>query len=668
MWSRSGITLAAADAWLSGLVGGVRQGLAGRLEETSPEIVVRELLIKDTFLGAAVSSEQEGGGEVLQAYLERQLGLSKQWIDFVAKGAGGQAPRERLKHALESWTLCVEYANDLQRAPHVEELRPLKKLAKQYVELCREQARALRNEQSKLYGQIAERVQDFLGFERQAVLPDELGRVDTFRFEEMAMLSAAIEALEQGQWHKVCTWADDRCGEVPFWLRQDPQRRTTWRLVQGAAVLGARLHDAPRPFEKVRDLEQAVFCYVETAHAADRAHRHFEQLFRQRLDAQLPDFVRLKRVAGELRRRYRDWADRLARDFSQVCRAEGVLPEARLQQRTLFEQVVVPLIEGGARTAIFVIDALRFEMATELVEMLDDGGTKCGLEARFAELPTITAVGMNALAPVARGGRLIFAGKKGFAGFSDGEYAVNDPDSRARAMGLRSTGVKALALGLDELCALDPKTLKRKVAQKKLIMVQDREIDEAGVGLATFENTLSRIKSAWHQLRAAGVQQCVITADHGFLLADETIRARPYGKRTDPDRRFVAAEEQRAEEGLLAVPFEDLGYGERQGYLLVAEDTALFDTEALPAPFVHGGNCPQERIIPVLQVTSKFAPAEDLTVYRVKAERDASIMGWQRIRLRLVIDQQQTAGLAYLPSEAIDLTLSVPGIGDRGWG
>gem|GEM_PF-5027346 len=33
-------------------------------------------------------------------------------------------------------------------------------------------------------------------------------------------------------------------------------------------------------------------------------------------------------------------------------------------------------------------------------------------------------------------------------------------------------------------------------------------------------------------------------------------------------------------------------------------------------------NSPQERIIPVLQVTSKFAPAEDLTVYRVDGRFD----------------------------------------------
>jgi hypothetical protein len=67
---------------------------------------------------------------------------------------------------------------------------------------------------------------------------------------------------------------------------------------------------------------------------------------------------------------------------------------------------VAPLLKGGERTALFVLDALRYEMALELRDELENAALQFDLRARLAELPTITAVGMNVLAPVARDGRL----------------------------------------------------------------------------------------------------------------------------------------------------------------------------------------------------------------------------------------------------------------------
>jgi len=656
-------TLAAADEWLGRLAGAERQGLAGLLDRTSLEVVIQELLIKDTFLGEQLRKEQPDGLGVLQAYLERKIGMSERWVDFFREGGTRAKPHAALVDALEGWILCVEYVNDLQREPHLKELLPLKTLTKTFVDLCRGRACALRKEHPEDYVRIADRVEAHLGLELDEMLPEDLGRVDTFRIEEVSILQGAIEALESGRWRKVRAWADDRYGDVPFWLRRDQQRRTTWRLVHGAAKLGGLLEDNPRPFDGATGLEEAVTRYRRDAYEIDRAHRCFEQQCFERLDAQLPDFGRLKKVAGELRRRYRIWADELARDFSQVCSSHGMLPDATLQQRTLFEQVVRPLTRGRERTAVFLVDALRYEMATELEEQFRETGTVITLAARLAELPTITPVGMNALAPVVRGGRLTLAGNKDFRGFSDGEFTVNDPTSRAKAMGQKITGERALELGLAEVCAIDAATLKSKVAQKRLIVVQDREIDEAGeagVGLATFENMLSRIKSAWHHLKTAGVKQFVVTADHGFMLKDETTKLRAYGKKTDPRRRYVVANEQRLEDGLIVVPFSELGYEGRQGYLLFAEDTSVFDTGDRGASFVHGGNSPQERIIPVLQVVSKYAPQEDLMVYRVLAERKTGAVGCHRVRLRLALDTQQTSGLAFIPSAPFDLALRVP--------
>src|SRR5690606_705842 len=128
-------------------------------------------------------------------------------------------------------------------------------------------------------------------------------------------------------------------------------------------------------------------------------HRHFEELRRRKLVTQLPHASGLWVAAGRLRHLYREWVDSLAGAFADLCGAQGFLPPADLQQRHLYEQVVHPLLQReSGRCALFTVDALRYEMAAELASSLEGPGTVVHLAARLAELPTVTPVGMNALA------------------------------------------------------------------------------------------------------------------------------------------------------------------------------------------------------------------------------------------------------------------------------
>ena len=667
--ARTDLSLSGADAWLGSLIGEGQQGLAGLLERTSFEVVLRELLVKDTFLKEQLDRSPELALDALRDFLKRKVGMSDSWVEFIGEDQPEGRRFSVLKDALESWVLCVEYVDDLLREPHLAELKPLGELPKSIVTLCRDQARALREQHPDVYESIAERVEGHLVLELPEIEPEDLGCIDTFRTEEARILGAAIDALRPGLWAKAREWAETHHKEGCFWLRRDQRRRMTWNIVAHAARLGCLLEERTRPLGGVTSFEDAVERYTGDAFEVDRAHRRFEQRCLSLLSGQQVDhYAKLKNVQTQLRRLYSEWADLLARDFSELCRTRGMLPDASLQQRTFYEQVVHPLTQGRERTAVFLVDALRYEMAVELVEELGGPGTKVDLAARLAELPTITSVGMNAVAPVAQEGRLHLAGTKGFGGFraGAGEFVVKDPESRARAMGQRSTGARALRLSLSQVCELPAKTLKKKVAQKQLIVVNNRDLDkagEAGMGLATFEQTLGEIKAAWHHLKSAGVKQAVITSDHGFLLLLQHVEtlagARSWGKKTDPDRRYVLDQEGRNEDGLLVASFAELGYQGREGFLHFCEDTRVFDTGDKRQSFVHGGNSPQERIVPVITVTSKHAPNVDLTAYRALAEPEADAVGCHRMRVRLAIDKEQTATLGFLKETPVSMSLQV---------
>ena len=633
-------TLEVADEWLTSQLDNSREGLARNLDSLGPRTVLDQALSAlgsgETFLKKQVATSAEQ--EVLQAYLSRQTGLDTAWIAFYRQ-AGGEGTRDELAELLSAWIgwlLAVEYVHDLAREPKLAQLAPLKSLSPPLVKSCVGLVEHLREKHQDAYATLADEVEQHLHEELPAVRAEDLGRIDTFRVEEQRVLEAAVTALAAGEWARVKAWADVRTEDRSFWLRRDPARRRAWALVREGAELGVVLTGCPRPLEGVRGLHAAVDRYASAAFVVDRAHRRFEQRQATLLDSQVPHFGDLKGCVHVLRRAYREWADRLAADFARVCREEGFLPDDSLQQRTLFDQVVQPAA-SEERVALFMLDAFRYEMATELVEELKAPGTVVDLKPRLAELPSVTSVGMNALAPVAMAGRLHVAGA--LAGFKTGEFTVRTPEDRARAIGQRTAGKQSILLKLSEVCDSDPEQLKRRIASARVVVVHGTEFDDAGeanVGPATFEHSLRQLRSAWAQLQRAGAKSFVFTADHGFMLLDETTRTVPFGKRTDPHPRYVLDELARAEPGMVNVSLQALGYDGLTGHLLFREDTALFATTRPGATFVHGGNSLQERVIPVLTVRRERPPVASQVRYEVQARREKDVMGVRRLTLRVV--------------------------------
>jgi hypothetical protein len=218
------------------------------------------------------------------------------------------------------------------------------------------------------------------------------------------------------------------------------------------ATLGQAIA-AAGPALAADSLEAAVQRYVHSGASVDQAHRMLEQRWHGVSGALLPGREALRaRVVGT-REQWHAWADAWARDFSALCKARGFVPAPALQQRTLFEEVVRPLTAGVGTTVVFLVDALRYEMAEALRrELGDPGATTIELRARLAELPSITAVGMNALAPVSERGKLRPAMRDGaIVGMQRGEYRVDNPDSRKRAMHERVATTKCPSMSLDEV-------------------------------------------------------------------------------------------------------------------------------------------------------------------------------------------------------------------------
>jgi len=615
------LTLAGAETWLdqqlnrhNSKTGNIRNHLA----ELDHQQILDGLIDHNSNLRTKIHSASELN--ILTEYLHIHTGMDTDFLQFFFE-KNVAVNIDHLESAFVGWLMCVEYANDLTRLPYLLELQPLRSLPKPLQAQCQNLINHLRDRHPLRYMAIAEEVEAKIKAELDQITPHDLGKIDTFATEDRVMLNASIQALLNQNWQQAIIWGRSRLKEPSLWILHDSQKRRLWFWVLRAAQFGQVITQHNHVLDEVATLREALDLYTQKAWIVDSYHRGFEQLRLQiTTNSNLPQYASMEKVTHFLRQLYRDWADDLARDFAKLCDRVGFLPEEELQQRHIFERYCLPLInkteqadQGGDRVAIFLVDAFRYEMAMELKNKFNQEDFQTDLIGCYAELPTITAMGMNAIAPVSSDGKIRLPDGKDFSkGLKAGEYTVKDPDSRARAIGDRTFSTSRdrhslSSLSLQQVAQSTSETLESQAKNAALLVIHSREIDDAGeanVGLVTFATWIQQLKAAIHNLQKIGIHTCILTADHGFMLLDHTVKEVEYATAT---RRYVRLDDYRREDDCVSVPLRSLNYEGQEGYLLFRADTAIFKgrTKLSNASFAHGGNSLQERVIPVLTVTKR---------------------------------------------------------------
>jgi hypothetical protein len=644
-------TVESADAWLASLRN-VRDGTERDLSSVSPEALLDALLpggllatdVRDSALARSVHRRAAS-----------TLGTDETWW---TKHTRSDAASD-LATSLAGWALCVEFVHDLRRLPSDEWLGPLKALPKAAVSGSQKLAGHLRKRHPEVYARIADEYEALLEREGSSASAADLGKIDTFRFEDRVVLAAALNALVSSRFQVANDYAEERTEETSFWPTHVRGRQIAWQLVRLAAQLGLTITKHRELLAGARTPADAVERYASGGYVVDAAHRELEQARTQLAHLEIEEVSALRQSLDVLRNTYREWVDRTTATFNALCRAEGFLPAPEHQQRTLFDDVVAPAAKV-APTAYFMVDALRFEMGAQLAKTLDTKTADVVVKARLAELPTVTEVGMNALAPVARGGALaVDIQEDRIVGLRAGSSRVDSPESRRRAIAERIGGARCPLIPLEELLAKDATGIKRAISRADVIVIHSEGIDKAGekgVGLTVFDRELQNLRAAWRLLYEAGVRQFVFAADHGFLLQDDTTRdPKRHGKLTDPQRRHVISAQRRDQAGEVTVGSGDLGYTGSTFYVSFPETSAPFDRGERAKDFVHGGNSLQERVIPVITVKQRHAAGGDSASYLIEATAGQAVAGMHCVKARVIVAAQ--AQLSYGARAEIELVL-----------
>jgi hypothetical protein len=615
---------------------------------------------------------------ILLEYFDKLVGLDPVWQeDWNHNQVDCSHPDDQVD-LLVSYLMTMEFVHDLKTTPDSTRLKRLKKKQKEYSNKSSELLHVLRESHPKLYIKLAEQVETNLTSEECRLSPNDLGSLDTFRFEADTFLREAMSALENKQWDDALKLAQVRLPTSAnkrkvatiantFWLQQDRSRLWLWEWIETASSLGIK---SEKVKQEVLNLSadslkhgDVTELYAEKWWPMDQLHREFSSLSERYLsthsDLHIKAFIEIRK---SLYLQYRDCIDKQSELWNQVCEKRGFLPEDKFQQRNFFANWVKPALQKKKKLAVFFVDALRYELGHELVEELK---TICGKKPKvlnmLAELPTITAVGMNALIPVVDNSKLtpIYDKKRFITGFQGGQRQVKTPNEREKTL-RDHAGVDTSWIRLEDFLSFSDRKLK-KTTSAELLVVTALDIDKMGesdalkYGLNYFEVGIARLKTAVMKLQENGYDEFIITSDHGFLLGDESLESGKAAKLESVDRRYAFGIERNSE-NLISVDAHQLNYASAahnaDNWFTFERSTHLLTNQS-GTSFYHGGNTLQERLVPVISFSLTQAAYDSTGTFDLNIQKMPGVMGFHKISIHVKSNVQEMFSLPHVEVQLV---------------
>lgn len=602
----------------------LRQLARNALRQRYTDGVIDELLMRDNLDYAELIAATAGGGDAPPSVLKMLLAgstseaklatwLANVELDIAISDKSAQSELRKLIASrldfdvpgddLDKWratttrlVLGVEFRSDLRGDPP-KELDNLPMVSAEVERNARTIASTLRDHHTSAYPPLSDQAASELHLGEGSVYPLELGAIDSFRFEERALLSRCAELVRDGEYVRVVAIEEERAKS--YWLRESLERQAQWEAIRLAAELGAVADDIEVALAKPpKDVDGWVEQYAASWHSIDRAQRHLEAWL-PKLDDD-PD----ERALAAVRGKYDSVLAALATGFATALAAAGWSTGHQLRQTDIYDDVVR---STPGRVAYFIVDAMRYEMGAELVERLETHG-EVTIRPAMGVLPSITTIGMAALMPGASSSHDVVDVKGKLVAVVEGAELA---DLRARKRYLAARVPSSVDLELGEVHTLSRNGLRAKLGDAELVVVRSQEIDFFGESRfqarGVMDTVIENLARAVRKLAAVGVSNAVITADHGHIYAsadrDESMRLDPPGGHTvDLHRRCWIGRGGATPAACVRVPARALG-NDTDLDLVFPVGAGVFRAGGDLA-FHHGGPSPQEMIIPVVTVRS----------------------------------------------------------------
>jgi len=470
----------------------------------------------------------------------------------------------------------------------------------------RELARFMRGKFAESYSILANRVEEELGLRNFKIPPGSLGTIDTFRFEELAILGHAGDLIVTAKFEEALSLVSER--ENSFWLEHDVGRKAHWEAVRLMAELGVLATNVRVDAQKANG-NPVVWLNSYTTkggwYRLDQAQRRLEALVAN-LDSE-PE----EKPLAVARKYYEDTCHAMAEGFTRALVKDGWSIPGSLHQTAIYTEIVA---ERPKPVAYFLVDAMRFEMGMELADRLPNT-SEVTVRPAITALPSITPMGMAALMPGASSSYTVVEKSGKLGAKVDGVFL---PDLANRKKFAAARVPKLVDISLDELLSLQLSKVKKKVENAQVVVVRSQEIDHAGETGFSFQarqvmdSVIDNLARALRKLATAGIEHAVVTADHGHLFfandRDESMRTdAPGGDTVELHRRCWIGRGGSTPPGCTRVAASTLGY-DSDLEMIFPIGSGVFRAGGDLA-FHHGGPSLQEIVVPVLTVRTMISGA-----------------------------------------------------------
>ena len=431
-------------------------------------------------------------------------------------------------------------------------------------------------------------------------------------------------AVEQALFHhvesKLQVSASDELLQVAvarqsrFWAEVEPAVQARWALIAAAAEVLIAADRVAKEIKSPPDTVPAlVKAYAEDDEPwclLDTHHRHLESRKYNFEFAAGDEHQGLEKLITKAEQRYTEVGSQLAEHFvTQLSKAKHPIAGLR-RQRDIFEQDVKPRLRD-TKVAYVWVDALRFEMARELAQLLEDD-FELTVDAALATIPTITELGMAALLPRAGFSAKVMAVGTGKLGLQIDRTVIKDRKDRIAFL-KANAGVPVFDAKLDDLLPKPSKKVKDGIQGAQLVLITSQEIDELceadniTQARRQMDGVLHDLRRGFRILADLGVKTIVVAADHGHLFGEEIgedmkIEA-PGGETADLHRRVWLGVGGTSEPSYLRTSLSSLGV-ESDLDIATPWTFACFKSKGGARAYFHGGLSPQELIIPVMTMTA----------------------------------------------------------------
>lgn len=361
------------------------------------------------------------------------------------------------------------------------------------------------------YIERAEAIEQELNLAELCGSIDDLGERDTFPFEERTFLRTAIKGITTNDTDSTRLVLTRH--KTSVWLGKG-ESQSQWELVRSGLSLVEACEDFERQLaDYARTQADLLDFYLGSLREVDRLQREFEQAAGDFLD----QHGLMHEVINQARARYRRLAEKVQGIFIKHVESSGWPPAGRMANADVFDRLVADrLKESGRKVAYLMVDALRYELGVALEKLLAEDGP-VELQAAYAQLPTITIVGMASLLPGALT-NLSLTFNNEFLTPSLAGTPVGNVPQRMNVLSKRY-GDRFAEMPLNDFVRGKPKIAENV----DLLVLRSTEIDnqlesnpETTLGL--IPGTLKLIRVSLHKLRGMGFNEAVIVTDHGFFL------------------------------------------------------------------------------------------------------------------------------------------------------